>query len=324
MKRELGRRRSVGCLTVVVLATSCATKAPLDQASSPTAAVPIPAATASAAPTAAAVPTAKATASEAAPAAMPAAQLPIRSTTPGKIQCETVDCDVNNETCCAVQAFPSPPRGQCAPRGTSAEPNPRVDCAAGNDASMVARTCDEAADCRPKERCCSSITQGDGSQLKERCATSCGAYAESEVCLAGSTCPNGARCIAKEAARAGYCPLRVRPVKCGAKTCTIDQACCWDQAAKTGTCVDDRGAETKCAGFVAGCAGPEDCGSLPCATEVSLGPKRIDCGGLGGPGSFEVACRTAADCPTKATTGAVPSACKSGALPMGLKSCAWP
>lgn len=196
--------------------------------------------------------------------ALPAAPkpLPVRSATPGKVQCETVDCDLATEVCCVDEAAMI---GRCVPKG-SAE-------AAACKPDELSRACDEAADCGANGHCCHEISRDDECLASERWACdpagcSGGGDPSSELCLPGSSCTRGA-CRATEATegwpREGLCPADFPPVACGSKTCAPGEACCWDSKGKKGSCVKDgegcdpdyaRGAGKK----LFSCRSPKDCG----------------------------------------------------------------
>lgn len=160
-------------------------------------------------------------------------ELPVRSATPGKIQCETVDCDLATELCCLDE---SSGKGRCVPTNTP-------DAAACGPGEQV-RACDEGGDCGASGHCCRSQRRdGDCASTEVwGCEASCGASAEptNELCLTGSSCARGACQASKDIAgwpRQGACPTDGPPIACGATTCAPGEGCCWSSKTKKGRCV---------------------------------------------------------------------------------------
>ena len=153
---------------------------------------------------------------------------PVGSTTPNAIHCGTVACDLTKEICC----FDSKVKvGRCLAKGLAQGTQP---CGAG----VQERHCDESRDCATGARCCRELDYDAQCQYTERwsCkAGKCGSRSgvSNEVCLAGSTCSNGA-CTTY-----GYCPPDAARVSCGTVICNSGEGCCWDPAANQGTCVTD-------------------------------------------------------------------------------------
>ena len=250
-----------------------------------------------------------------------AARAPLapRATTPGKIQCETVDCDLATEVCCVSdpQQAGQGLVGSCVPK-----PAPNAEGATPwvcpTNTLVTERSCDEASDCSAGKRCCTAPY--DESNLKrESCESQCGG----ERCLAGSTCGNGNVCDAKDGARAGECPLAIKPPQCGKAACKLGQRCCWDGESKTGRCAED------CAEGAAWfeCTRPEHCAqSYTCNTWPGVTQYR--CGGSGFQGG--VLCNSVKDCPKHLSAlgfhpGApVAKSCEpSKELPPGVKGCVY-
>ena len=160
-----------------------------------------------------------------------------RSTTPGKIQCETLDCDLATEVCCVDGGL-----GACVPRPTTADERP---CGVGPQIEQ--RECDERADCAGEETCCRALLfRPDCSSrvMRWSCAAACGSSGpwSDEVCLRDSTCKNGP-CIAKSDLvgwpNEGFCPLDTPALACGQATCKPGEKCCWDAMAGKGSCTAD-------------------------------------------------------------------------------------
>lgn len=235
----------------------------------------------------------------------PPPQLPVRSATPGRIQCGTVDCDVTAETCCFDEQAAL---GRCLPRGTTE--------ASSCKPTEVSRACDEAADCGAAARCCleRSYLADDGCESSERWRCQAGpcdptGEPSSELCLPGSSCARGA-CLADESTEGwplqGRCPLDTPAIACGGKTCAEGESCCFRPKTKTGTCVKS---EEECSPDYATqdarklfhCRSPEDCGGGECFSVTGDIMRQVfSCGelrcnpmvGIAGP----YLCKTRADC----------------------------
>ena len=304
------RSRSIG-LGAFLLA--CGTSATPPQDGAPLTSValePIPPATASAAPSAAA------SASAAASVAAPAPRLPARAATPGKVQCETVDCDLATEVCCVVRESSTEYVGSCVPKPPP-DPSGVTPWPCRTDADVIQRSCDEAADCPSGQRCCGAPYQ-ESNLNSESCDTRCG----EERCLAGSTCLNGNACVADAGGLAGECPRQIKPAVCAGTRCKAGEKCCWDQEAQRGACA------TSCEGDTFfECTGPDQCeAGHDCATWPGVVQYR--CAGSG----FEsgVLCRTLRDCPRNLSALGVwegaPTAKRcvhTKDLPTGVKGCVY-
>jgi hypothetical protein len=294
---------------LTVLFGACGTATPAEQSPAPS--TTLVARSPSAEPAASAQPSAQA------PASRPA--LAARATTPGKIQCETVDCDLATEVCCVSD----PQQGGQGLVGTCMlKPTPNADgtmpWVCPTNSLVTERSCDEASDCSAGKRCCTAPY--DESNLKhESCEAQCGG----ERCLAGSTCGNGNRCDAKDGARAGECPLAIKPPQCGKAACKAGERCCWDAEGKTGRCAEDCG---EGASWFE-CTRPDHCAqSYSCNTWPGVSQYR--CGGSGFQGG--ILCNTLKDCPKNLSAlgfhpGApVAKACAaSEELPPGVKACVY-
>lgn len=155
-----------------------------------------------------------------------------RSSTPGKIQCETLNCDLATEVCCHDD---SKHLARCVPKG-----GPAPLCGPREQL----RACDESSDCSGGARCCrEDHTGADGCEMGERwvCNPSgCGQSGDpsAELCLPGSTCARGA-CRENETRSylQGLCPADTPPMACGAKRCAAGEFCCWTSIPRRGTCV---------------------------------------------------------------------------------------
>lgn len=165
--------------------------------------------------------------------ATPTASLPVRSATPGKVQCETVDCDLATELCCLDE---SSGKGRCVPKS----PPGGAACGPGEQV----RACDEGGDCGATGHCCRSQRRDDDCAATETwsCEASCGSSGEptDELCLPGSSCARGSCQASKDIAgwpRQGACPADGPPIACGATTCAPGEACCWSSKTKKGRCL---------------------------------------------------------------------------------------
>ncbi len=250
----------------------------------------------------------------------PPAKLPIRSSTPGKVECDNVDCDLATEVCCVLPLPEGGTIGKCVakPEGAAFATNPccKGDASyCGNSGMTIERRCDEASDCPDGQRCCAwGALEGD--LERDTCDTKCFA----ERCLSGGTCSSGNRCVAGEDALAGQCNLRIKPPKCGSATCGAAEVCCWNADEKRAHCAEncEEGED------VFACTGPDQCVPYQCNTYT--GPARYQCGGDGFMAA--VLCQTIKDCPTQLNSlGMGPNsptvrACKPDPkLPAGLKWC---
>lgn len=189
------------------------------------------------------------------------AELPVRSATPGRIQCETVDCDLATEVCCLDETTGL---GRCAPKAGAS--------AAACNPEEQERACDEAADCGGSAHCCRERAHGDDCLTQERwgCSASCAPAGEpsAELCLPGSSCASGP-CKAEEGVdgwpRQGLCADDGVRVACGGATCGAGEGCCFRPKTKTAKCVKDG---NDCAGdYLTGdsrklfyCRSTKDCG----------------------------------------------------------------
>jgi len=251
--------------------------------------------------------------------AAPIARLPARKSTPGKIACETLDCDLASEVCCVVRKLDETTTGRCVPRPLTpggfspcCSPAP-VYCA--NGGMTVDRRCDEAEDC-PAGQQCGELDAGEGDLAQQYCKRGWPV----EVCLPGSTCMNGNACESDAAATLGRCNLQIAPPTCGNQTCKVGEACCWSVDDKRGAC-----AVTCAEGDLRlACTSAEQCDHSDCDTYPGSGT--YECGG----GSFQmgVLCRTVMDCPKQLSgLGVYPGGptiqgCKHrDGLPPNVKEC---
>ncbi|MCA9631034.1 MAG: hypothetical protein KC766_25385 [Myxococcales bacterium] len=165
-----------------------------------------------------------------------ATPLAVRSSTPGVIQCETMVCDAKTQVCCFDETTS---QGRCLQR----RPDGKDPCPRGAET----RECDESSDCEEGTCCrvadfddqCESIGGGWTCRGDGKCPTT---DLSTEVCLPGSACGDRS-CVASEHVvgwpREGLCPSSVNKVPCGSSRCGLGEACCYDPAAKRGTCVKD-------------------------------------------------------------------------------------
>lgn len=254
-----------------------------------------------------------------APSPPVAARLPARASTPAKIACETVDCDLESEVCCVVRRHDGSTTGSCAAKPAGQDSGspccPGRECSA--EGMTVDRRCDEAGDCPAGHRC-GELDAGEGLLEQQFCAVRW----EVEICLAGSTCRNGNGCVAQVGALVGRCPLQIAPPSCGAKVCKLGETCCWNVEDHRGRCsaTCDEGERP----FE--CTSPAHCDHSSC--DASPGSLQYDCGGGGHQGS--VLCRTVKDCPEHLSAfGSYPGArtaraCKhQEGTPPGAKACVY-
>ncbi|MEZ4370046.1 MAG: hypothetical protein R3B07_04445 [Polyangiaceae bacterium] len=261
-------------------------------------------------------------------------ELAVRASTPGKIQCETLDCDLKTQICCYDE---SAKQGRCLPRGSE-----EAKQCAGEDKAQ--RECDESADCGSGKACCRGVEYGDQCEnLGERWACKpgkCGSEALSaEVCLAGAKCGERA-CVAKEGIvgfpREGFCPSEVKDIPCGSSKCGLGEACCYDPATKQGSCVQDSDACQSAAASgsrsLFWCAKSADCNAgeecfnatgQAMYQEFSCGTRRCNVmSAMLGP----FLCATKADCPPTQEDGEgnvykVSRCAPSASAPKGVRAC---
>lgn len=317
--------RLTGHLAILQLAVGCAAQSPTEATSRPTLTSAV------AVPSVSVEPSTSAVASS--PPIAGVRKLPPRSATPGKIACETVDCDLASEVCCVDKGV-----GRCVAR-TGAGDAPA--CGAG--ASL--RDCDEAADCGKGEACCRRLDcSGGGSPCvdpdsEDACATNATCtpaaqcFSGDRACLPQSSCANGP-------CEEGHCPAPRPALACGAAKCAPGQTCCWDPVTHEGSC--------DCAGSTAGtsgqlavfaCESPSDCGGgrgcfsstgLPASPSYHCGVVATSCTRVvDGP----YLCDKLADCPPlvvgDTSTGALstlgPVGCRhEPADPPTVKRCVYP
>lgn len=193
--------------------------------------------------------------------------LPPRATTSGKIQCETVDCDLATEICCVDAGI-----GRCIARSAAVGAAPCLkDSILPIGAAKIVtqeRRCDESSDCGSGERCCESVEVDDGCQPSSaprwRCAKQCRSSSghSGEVCLRGSRCANGDCDIpggTDEPALAGYCPATPPQLDCGGTKCTGNDVCCWNPKARAGRCAKPGSCVPQVETVQYACEHPTDC-----------------------------------------------------------------
>ncbi len=258
-----------------------------------------------------------------------------RASTPGLVQCESVDCPRDRQVCCAGGTS-----GRCVDR----TPDAAASCKEGEQI----RECDESSDCPTGERCCRRFSFDSECQSRERwscVAGSCGTFSDStaELCLRGSTCASGP-CRAREGVVGwpleGFCPLEGPELACGGTRCKSGEACCWNAATNEGRCTSDGTCGTdafdpKKPFRLFTCERPSDCGpGFECFNTSGLDShEEYLCGHTQchpltvvlGP----VLCEKPADCPKTMLRGDPPKAfglvgCKRRAdHPPGVKACAY-
>lgn len=215
--------------------------------------VPVPeAASAEDGPAALAASASAAPGASASASPVPPPKRPPRSETPGKIQCETVDCDLAREICCVSLETGA---GRCLLRSVAPGANP---CGL----AATERRCDEAADCGASQACCAErdcsadrspcmppgaegCTDRWSCKPAEQCAPM------DQVCLPGSSCAHGA-------CTDGTCPTLAPGFACGQTKCKSGERCCWDPKARKGTC--NCNPDGVSAGSIYDCQRPGDCG----------------------------------------------------------------
>lgn len=269
-------------------------------------------------------------------AASASAEPPLRSSTPGAVQCETLDCDSKTETCCFDI---STMQGRCLPRGSE-----EAQQCVGEDKEQ--RECDESADCASGSLCCIQKRYDEACESQVelwacQVGKSCDyAVHSSEVCLTGSSCSGGpcktdTRMLGSK--RQGLCPSTITDIPCGDNKCGLGKACCYDPSTKRGTCVKESDAcEQEGASFLGRhlywCTKRSDCpeGSecfnatgQASHQEFSCGPTRCNVmSAMLGP----FLCATKADCPPTREDGEgnvyrVSGCAESSSAPKGVRLC---
>ena len=247
------------------------------------------------------------------PGAQPPAQVPLATSTPGRLQCNTTTCDLATEACCLNE---SQGLGYCIPKGEQNQ------C---READTRAQ-CDENEDCPGKQVCCPYWGCSGGCPPEQVCQDAPCEYG-SEICQPGGQCRPGFTCETGWTGRQGYCAWQDVGAQCGGKRCSgATPLCCWDEKAGKGTCAASTCDSKELARFY--CTGPKDCGGSTCAALQYLGAPdapRVSYGCV--PMSHlvnAVLCNTKKDCPRHPPTGTEPSACRHTAdLPPGVKGCVY-
>lgn len=266
----------------------------------------------------AAVPSQDAPTSQSAIAPDASALPPVPSTTPGKILCGALECDLRTQVCCE-----SRDRAECVPK--SSDPNKY---ACGDNEDAVERHCDETPDCPKGQGCCASWGCSGGCPQVDECEAVPCRHGPLETCLPGGTCSPGFRCMVQEGNRTGTCAYTNAGVACGAShRCSgATPACCWNTKTRTGTCA------ANCPGgdnedlMELHCLSSDDCGGYPCAnlTVGSNGVVFCNSGYYVPDQSSLVFCRKLSDCP-KMNMAGKPKACRPDRhYPGNAKVCIYP
>lgn len=235
------------------------------------------------------------------------------NTTPGKIKCGDVSCDVETEVCCADFTGGG---ARCAKR-----PADLGDDVCGG--SALTKYCDGAEDC-PGGACCETAAcTGDCPPLyaceSPRCETQPGG-----VCQGGA-CPHGFRCATSGAEAS--CVLANPGVHCGTKRCEGDTPlCCWNVKTKQSSCGKSCPGDGMGDSAQLACAGVADCGGYACGRFSSSPAKNYACAGhsFAGDRFSPILCASLADCPKQ--FGVVASTCASpgdDSLPPNAKVCGY-
>lgn len=194
-----------------------------------------------------------ASAPSAAPSA-PVVERPIRTSTPGKIACGSVDCDLGTEVCCADAGT-----GRCVAKTAS----PTAEACGPKEAEL---RCDEGADCARGEACCRRVHCGpdqspcvdpdadDACTSYASCVPSSQCYSGDLACLPHSTCSNGP-------CEGDRCPAAAAALPCGGVQCAPHKTCCWDPVAGKGTCECSETAPPAGRLAVFACESPSGCGA---------------------------------------------------------------
>ena len=137
--------------------------------------------------------------SSSAPSSTPSASgtiaplLPLVSTSPGKIECGTVECDSTTELCC--ETFSD--QGRCVAK---------TEKAGCGSVDVKWKECDEVGDCGGGERCCYAPRPDPTVAAQNVCRKGMCEEPEIETCLPGGKCASGRKCKASPGQREGYCP----------------------------------------------------------------------------------------------------------------------
>jgi hypothetical protein len=243
----------------------------------------------------------------------PPPQVPVTPSTPGRISCNTTTCDLATEVCCLNDRRGL---GSCIPKGEENQ------CREGD----VRARCDENADCAGKQVCCPYWGCSGGCPPEQICQDAPCDYGP-EVCRPGGTCRPGFTCKPGWTGRDGFCAWQDVGAQCGGKRCSgATPLCCWNEAAKVGTCAASTCDNLDVARFY--CSAPRDCGGSTCAALQTLGnpdAPRVSYGCASMSHLVNaVLCDTKKDCPRHPPTGSVPLACRhTPDLPPGVKGCVY-
>jgi hypothetical protein len=172
-------------------------RAPEAPATAVAAAPQIIASVESPAPSSTATPSATAVLSATAGPEHPRPRLPKVSTSPGKIECATVECDLRTELCC-----------QDHDTGRCVSLDDKAGCGSKN---VLWKRCDESADCGKGEVCCYSPRPDPETIAENLCRKGGCVDPDMEICLAGGRCRNGQRCrLLDKDQYDGWCPGGMR------------------------------------------------------------------------------------------------------------------
>jgi hypothetical protein len=243
----------------------------------------------------------------------PPPQVPLVPTTPGQIACDTTTCQLGREACCLASMDGV---GYCIPG------EERSECRGAD----VRAQCDENADCPASEVCCPYWGCSGGCPPEQVCQKAPCDYGP-EICRIGGLCRTGFTCVPDWTGRHGTCQWQDVGAQCGGKRCSgATPLCCWDEAARKGTCAASA-CESRDLGHFS-CTGPKDCGGSLCASQSTMGnPDALEtaygCVSLSHLVNG-VLCHTKQDCPRHPPTGAEVIACRhTPGLPPGVKACVY-
>jgi len=240
----------------------------------------------------------------------PPPQVPLVTTTPGKVLCNTTSCDLSISVCChnTVDGV-----GHCVPKGKRSCSWPEL-----------WSTCDEHADCAGGKNCCPSSGCSGGCP-EERICVDGPCEQGDEICLPGGNCRTGFECQTEPGARRGYCRWANVGAWCGTKRCSGDKPlCCLPDGKSVGYCSAD---QCKPRERRLLCASPKDCGGSTCGSNFFMAaPPEVNDGTMACIQQShvlnQVACESVRDCPRHPPSGALPKACgHTDGLPRGVKEC---
>ena len=244
------------------------------------------------------------------PSEAPPPQVPLVTTTPGEILCNTTTCDLSISSCCHNTEDGV---GRCVPKGQRSCTLPEL-----------WTECDEHADCGGGKNCCPSWGCSGGCP-EERICVDGPCEQGDEICLPGGNCRSGFECQTEPGQRRGYCGWANNGAWCGTKRCSGDEPlCCLPDGKAIGYCAADSCKPKERRLF---CTSPRDCGGSTCGTNHFLAaPPEVNDRTMACIQQShvlnEVACDTVRDCPRHPPSGALPKACRhTVGMPRGAKEC---